>query len=98
VYHDSWGQFIFQSGSEMAQNFAIRKRLDEVQGQLAEEKEWWEKRRTSIQSEFMKELDAESNGSVGKATTKSSDDEAVMVEAPSASSSQQLGKKKKGKK
>lgn len=86
----------------MAQNFAIRKRLDEVQGQLGEEKEWWEKRRSSIQSEFMKELDAESNGSVGKATMKStksnSDDEAVMVEAPSASSSQHLGKKKKGKK
>jgi len=98
-YHENWGQFIFQSGSEMAQNFAIRKRLDEVQGQLGEEKEWWEKRRSSIQSEFMKELDAESNGSVGKtSTTKSSDDEAVLVEAPSASSSQHLNKKKKGKK
>jgi translocation protein SEC66 len=38
-----------------------------------EEKKWWESRKAMIQSDFMKELDDEK--------VKSSEDEAVMVQA-----------------
>ena len=53
----NWGQSIFQSANEIAANSLLRKRLDEIQAQTQAEKEWWEKRRESIQGEFMKELD-----------------------------------------
>jgi translocation protein SEC66 len=35
----------------------LRKRLDEIQAQAAAEKEWWEKRRATIQKDFMQELE-----------------------------------------
>ncbi|RQM06926.1 hypothetical protein DH86_00000078 [Scytalidium sp. 3C] len=57
----NWGQTIFQSANEIAANTIFRKRLDEIQSQTESEKEWWEKRRASIQAEFMKELDESSN-------------------------------------
>jgi translocation protein SEC66 len=53
----NWGQTIFQSANEIAANSLLRKRLDEIQAQTEAEKAWWEKRRESIQGEFMKELD-----------------------------------------
>ena len=53
----NWGQAIFQSANEIAANTIFRKRLEEIQAQTDSEKEWWEKRRASIQTEFMKELD-----------------------------------------
>ena len=88
----------------MAQNFVIRNRMEEMQAEVESEKEWWEKRRASIQSDFMKELDKEAAPANGK-VTKTSDDEAVLVEAggPTATGSQQGGggtaknRKKKGK-
>lgn len=67
----NWGQTIFQSASEMAQNNHIRERLAEIEAKAPAEKEWWENRRAGIQSEFMKELDDE------KAR---SEEDAVMVE------------------
>jgi translocation protein SEC66 len=103
VYHEGWGQWIFQSGNEMAQNFVIRNRMVEMQSEVPAEKEWWEKRRASIQSEFMKELDQEKSKTANgaKIPPKSSDDEVVLVEAggPTAGAPQQGGgkKKKKGK-
>jgi translocation protein SEC66 len=104
-YHEGWGGFIFQSGNEMAQNFVIRNRMEEMQAEITSEKEWWEKRRASIQTEFMKELDMESSSSTANGkVTKTSDDEAVLVEVdgPTATGSQQGGgtaknRKKKGK-
>ena len=88
----------------MAQNFVIRKRMDEMQAEVQPEKEWWEKRRESISSEFMKELDQEAATNVNGKVPKTSDDEAVLVEAggPTATGSQQPGgsvknRKKKGK-
>lgn len=59
AFAPNWGQTIFQSASEMAQNNHIRERLDEITSKLPAEKEWWEKRRASIQSDFMKELEEE---------------------------------------
>ena len=54
----NWGQTIFQSANEIAANTLLRTKIDEIQAQTVSEKEWWEKRRASVQTEFMKELDA----------------------------------------
>lgn len=65
AFSPNWGQVIFQSANEMANNALVRKRMDELQSQVAAEKEWWEKRKATIQSDFMKELDDESGTSKG---------------------------------
>ncbi|RYN33797.1 hypothetical protein AA0113_g6010 [Alternaria arborescens] len=70
AFAPNWGQTIFQSASEMAQNNHIRERLAEITAKAPAEKEWWEKRRTDIQTEFMKELDEE----------KAKSEDGVMVE------------------
>jgi translocation protein SEC66 len=81
----------------MAQNFLIRQKVEEIQSTAESEKEWWTKRRSSIQSEFMKELDQES--AVANGGKKSSDDEGVLVEAGGPTAAVTGGKnKKKGKK
>ncbi|KAH6666638.1 Sec62/63 complex, subunit Sec66 [Halenospora varia] len=69
----NWGQHIFQSANEIAARSMFTTRLDEIQAQLEPEKEWWEKRRASIQSEFMKELDTPASST--------GDEDAVMVES-----------------
>ncbi|CAG5174060.1 uncharacterized protein ALTATR162_LOCUS7724 [Alternaria atra] len=74
AFAPNWGQTIFQSASEMAQNNHIRERLAEITAKAPAEKEWWEKRRTDIQSEFMKELDEE----------KAKSEDGVMVEKAKA--------------
>lgn len=74
AFAPNWGQTIFQSASEMAQNTHIRDRLAEINAKAPEEKEWWEKRKATIQSDFMKELDEEKQ--------KSSEDDAVLVDSP----------------
>ena len=43
----------------MAQNNHIRERLAEITSKAPAEKEWWDSKKASIQSEFMKELDDE---------------------------------------
>lgn len=70
AFAPNWGQTIFQSASEMAQNTHIRERLGEIMSKNDTEKEWWENRKATIQTDFMRELDEE----------KSSDD-AVLVDA-----------------
>jgi len=93
----NWGQTIFQSANEIAANTIFRKRLDEIQAQTESEKEWWEKRRASIQAEFMKELDASSPGkpASGKA---GSDEDAILVEAGGPTVSDKASNRRKGKK
>ncbi|KAI8940315.1 hypothetical protein NX059_004011 [Plenodomus lindquistii] len=71
AFAPNWGQTIFQSASEMAQNTHIRDRLTEIMSKTKEEQEWWAARKAGIQSAFMKELDDEK--------VKSSEDEAVLV-------------------
>ncbi|KAI8683972.1 hypothetical protein NCS57_00062300 [Fusarium keratoplasticum] len=85
----NWGQSIFQSAHEMAANAAIRTQLDELLAQADSEKEWWEKRRSQIQSDFMKELDGSEQSSSAKTA---SEEDAVLVDTPTKSG------KKKGKK
>lgn len=98
-----WGQVIFQSANEMANNQLARQRMAEIQAQLSQEKEWWEKRKANIQSDFMEELDQDDKAvtakAVAAATVKgSSDDDAVLVEerdlAPSTQSQTNTPKKK----
>lgn len=79
--------------------------MEEIRATVDSEKEWWEKRRASIQKDFMKELDeaekptpSSSAPSVsGAKSVTSEDSEAVLVDTntPSATPS---SKKKKGKK
>lgn len=83
AFAPNWGQTIFQSASEMAQNTHIRERLGEIMSKSEEEKKWWESRRAMVQADFMKELDDEKK--------KNSEDEAVLVEAGGPS----VGKKGK---
>ncbi|KAH7399306.1 translocation protein-like protein sec66 [Pyrenochaeta sp. MPI-SDFR-AT-0127] len=84
AFAPNWGQTIFQSASEMAQNTHIRERLGEIMSKATEEKEWWEKRKATIQTDFMKELDEEER-------VKSSEDDAVLVEGGGPAGS--VGKK-----
>ena len=57
AYVPNWGQIIFQSANEMMNNEVYRQRMSEQQDKLAEEREWWNKKKASIQEGFMKELD-----------------------------------------
>ncbi|KAI5923263.1 Sec62/63 complex, subunit Sec66 [Camillea tinctor] len=86
-----WGQVIFQSANEIAANTALRSRLEEIEAKTESEKQWWEKRRETIQKDFMKELDEDAT----KDSTKgASDDDGVLVDATTPASTP--GKKKKG--
>ncbi len=107
AFQPGWGQTIFQSANEMANNIALREKLNAIQSQVESEREWWEKRKASIQADFMKELDEEKErkGSMGgKVAEKSSDGEdGVLVEREVGGKSGGQGgggggKKKKGKK
>jgi translocation protein SEC66 len=72
--------------------------MEELQGQVKAEKEWWEKKRASVQAEFMKELETEksqTNPKVGTTTAKGSDDDTVMVESGGPAEKGHGGKKKK---
>jgi len=106
-----WGSTIFQSANEMAANQRLRNRLVELQIQAKSEREWWDKRRESTASEFMKELEEEEGGkaasrkgsvatsTVGSTVGSTSDGETVLVEGGGPSSQSTGGKKKKkGKK
>jgi len=68
----------------MTANAAMRSSLEEILAQAESEKEWWEKRRGQIQTEFMKELDSEQSSSA-KAT---SEEDAVLIDSPSKQAAQ----------
>ncbi|KAI1764807.1 Sec62/63 complex, subunit Sec66 [Hypoxylon sp. FL1150] len=88
-----WGQAIFQSANEIAANTMLRTRLEEIDGRAAADKEWWEKRRGTIQEAFMKELEEDS---LTKDSTKgASDDDGILVDSATPSGA---SKKKKSKK
>ena len=68
----------------------LRSRLEDIQAKAPAEREWWEKRRQVIQSDFMKELDEDESS---KAATKTgSDDDGVLVDSTTPASTP--GKKK----
>ncbi|KAF2261829.1 translocation protein-like protein sec66 [Lojkania enalia] len=102
AFAPNWGQVIFQSASEMAQNQRIRDRLSDILSTAPAEKEWWEKRKAEIQSNFMKELDDDEKKKADAAASKpsakaGSDDDAVIVESGGPAEKAAKGKKKKGK-
>ena len=98
----------------MASNAIIRQKVDEIQAQAKVDREWWDKKRASIQSEFMKELDegTSASTSTSRPTTSGgekigSDEDTVLVEGggptspvpPAPAGGPKAGsKKKKGKK
>jgi translocation protein SEC66 len=63
-----WGHSIFQSANEMANNYTVRKRYEEVQAHAKSEREWWDRKRAATQAEFMKELDEGSAAISSKAS------------------------------
>lgn len=63
AYYPNWGQIIFQSAREMDQNTLFRTRIDDYQSKAEEERQWWDRKKASIQEGFMKELDEEKNAS-----------------------------------
>ncbi|KAF7531141.1 hypothetical protein G7054_g9161 [Neopestalotiopsis clavispora] len=85
-----WGNVIFQSANEMAANAALRDRIEEIQGTADSEKEWWEKRREVIRSDFEKELNEEE--------AAKTDDDAVLVDTSAPSTPGGSKKKKAAKK
>ena len=67
AYSPNWGQTIFQSANESMNNNLLRERLDAQQAKLSEERAWWDRKKSSIQEGFMKELDsADSQGTTTK--------------------------------
>lgn len=107
-----WGQFIFQSANEIANNQLAKARMEEMQAKVADEKEWWDMRKKGISEGFMKELDEEASEKKGSVSSQGgikggSDEDAVLVErgspasvpgTPTSASGTPSGKKKKGKK
>ena len=90
----------------------LREKITAIQAKGKIDREWWDKERASIQSQFMKELDEDaSNAEASKPAPTSaaggsdrvgSDEDAVLVEgggpASSGSAAGKGGKKRKGKK
>lgn len=65
----------------MAINYKVRNHVDDFQVQARAERQWWDKRRKQIRSEFMKELDDETE-TTETPNKPASDDEAVLVDTP----------------
>ncbi|GAB7341537.1 hypothetical protein MBLNU457_7752t1 [Dothideomycetes sp. NU457] len=87
-----WGQFIFQSANEIANNQLAKARMEEMQAKVADEKEWWDMRKKGISEGFMKELDEEASATASKKGSVSSqggqkaggsDEDAVLVDPAS---------------
>ncbi|KAF9735830.1 hypothetical protein PMIN06_002194 [Paraphaeosphaeria minitans] len=109
AFAPNWGQSIFQSASELSQNHMLRERLNEILATTDSERQWWNQRRSEIQSELLGELDADktkspTEGSVAGSVAGSlrgvktaSDDDAVLVESGGPAAKTGKGKKK-GKK
>ena len=93
----NWGNYIFQSANEMTARMHFQKRLDEIESKTEAEKQWWEKRKSTIQTDFMNELDAEQALNKTAATKASSDEDSVLVETPSITDKGST-RKRKGKK
>lgn len=102
AFSPNWGQTIFQSANEMMNQAIVRNRIEEVQAQVKVEREWWEKRRAKIESDFMKELDGNPAGAKPMTPGEKvggSDEDAVIVEGGGpAVAGKGSTRKKKGKK
>ncbi len=61
----NWGATIFQSAHEMVNNDITRQKVANRQAEGKADREWWDKERASIQSNFMAELEESSSARVG---------------------------------
>ncbi|KAF4555967.1 putative translocation protein sec66 [Elsinoe fawcettii] len=97
----NWGQVIFQSANEIANNQLAKARMEELQAKVDEEREWWEARKKAANESFIKELEEEKApvAAPKPAAKSNSDDDAVIVEAggPAGSQGSVRGKKKSKK-
>ena len=50
----------------MMNNNIVRQRIETHQSKLAEEREWWDRKKANIKDGFMKELDAEGSSTTTK--------------------------------
>lgn len=88
----------------MHMNTVFRERVDKLQGTAKEERELWDRKKSTIQEDFMKELEQETGakkpaGSGLETPASVDDDDAVLVESGGPAASSGVGKKKKkGKK
>ncbi|KAK5134395.1 hypothetical protein LTR08_006575 [Meristemomyces frigidus] len=110
AFAENWGQTIFQSANEINQNLIIKQRTAEIQAQLESEKAWWERKRAGMQSDLMKDLEANENSDnaesepaaeplAKKKKGGSSDEDAVLVDADGPAQAQGGSvRKRKGKK
>lgn len=85
----NWGQSIFQNANEIAANGLFQAKIEEIQAKTVAEKEWWEKRREAISSDFMKELEEDKH---------SPSDDGVLVDASTPAEARGVNKTKKAKK
>lgn len=61
----NWGTIIYQSAHEMVNNEIIRHKVATRQAEGKADREWWDKERASIQSNFMAELEESSSARAG---------------------------------
>lgn len=61
----NWGATIFQSAHEMVNNEITRQKVVARQAEGKADREWWDKERASIQSNFMAELEVDSSARLG---------------------------------
>lgn len=66
----NWGTTIFQSAHEVVNNEITRQKVAARQAEGKVDREWWDKERASIQSNFMAELEVDSSARVGAGTAK----------------------------
>lgn len=72
----------------------FQKKLEEITAKTDAEKQWWEKRRAAISSDFMKELDEDTD----KVQAAAPSDDGILVDASTPAEGTGASKKKKGKK
>ncbi|CAK7199606.1 Translocation protein S66 [Sporothrix eucalyptigena] len=85
----NWGQIIFQTANAIAANELLRTKLDAVQDKTEAEKAWWEKRKASLgesgeAAAFDTGAEESKNAAPSSptATSKTSDDDTVLVDTP----------------
>ncbi|KAL8984877.1 MAG: hypothetical protein Q9177_004587 [Variospora cf. flavescens] len=99
----NWGQTIFQSANEMHHNAMLREKITSIQAKGKRDREWWDREKATIQSNFMKELGDGEKETAKPATVTGTDkvgseEDAVMVEGGGPAAPGSSKKKRKAKK
>ncbi|KAJ1331141.1 translocation protein SEC66 [Microdochium nivale] len=67
--YPGWGQIIFQSANEINARAALTDKLNEIEAKTQSETEWWEKRRATIEKDFVHELNNEAGTAAAPVAT-----------------------------